>query len=76
MKNVLKRCVRWLQNQYIDWHNERLRNKRRHWTAYGLQGGVVPLGKCSADAAVTKVSQFGVVRYVDTGIAAVFYSDK
>ena len=67
----------YLSNLYIEWHNRRLENKRRPWTAHRIDGGgVVPLGNVSQEKAISKVSQFGSVRFVDTECAVIMYSDS
>jgi hypothetical protein len=64
-------------NAWIEWRNDRLEKSRRRWTAHKIDGGgVVPLGKVSQEKAITKVSQFGSVRFVDTEVACIMYSDK
>lgn len=65
-----------LWNKYVDWRNHRLEHKRRHWTAYRINGGgVVPLGKISQSDAIDKCAKFGSVRFVDSPCAVVFYAD-
>jgi len=66
-----------IANLFIEWHNRRLETKRRLWVAHRIDGGgVVPLGKVNQDKAITKVSQFGSVRFVDTEVAVIMYGDK
>ena len=72
--NTLVALVR---NAHAEWSNSRLENKRRFWTAHRIDGGgVVPLGKVNQEQAITKVSQFGSVRFVDTEVACIMYGDK
>ena len=64
-------------NFFIEWHNRRLENKRRHWTAHRIDGGgIVPLGKLSQSDAIDKLAQWGSVVYVDTEVAVIMFRDK
>ena len=64
-------------NLYIEWHNSRLENSRRQWTAYKINGGgIVPLGKVNQSAAIDKVAQWGSVAFVDSEVAVIMYRDK
>lgn len=64
-------------NLYVEFRNRRLEKKRRPWTAHKVGGGgVVPLGRVSQENAISKVTRFGSVSYVDTEVAIVFYSDR
>lgn len=63
-------------NLCIEWHNTRLENKRRKWTAVKTGGGgTVPLGKVSQAEAIANTTRFGSVDFVDTEVAVVMYSD-
>jgi hypothetical protein len=70
-------CHAFICNTYIGWHNSRLENSRRLWTAHRIDGGgVVPLGKLNQSKAIDKVAQWGSVVFVDTEVAVIMYRDK
>lgn len=73
---ALARFRVWASNRYIEYHNTRLENKKRRWFAVSRIGGRVPLGKVSQDDAISKVSGFGSIIYVDTEVAVIMYSDN
>ena len=66
-----------VNNLYVEYRNSRLERSKRKWTAHKVGGGgVVPLGKVNQETAISKVTRFGNVSFVDTEVAVVFYSDK
>lgn len=63
-------------NLYIEWHNNRLENKRRRWTAVKTGGGgIVPLGKVSQAEAIAKTTKFGSIDFVDSEVAVIMFSN-
>jgi len=72
--NTLVALVR---NAHAEWNNNRLENSRRRWTAHRIDGGgIVPLGKVNQETAISKVAEWGSIRFVDTEVACIMYSDK
>ena len=66
-----------VNNLYVEFRNNLLERKRRKWTAYKIGGGgVVPLGKVDQETAISKVTKFGSIAFVDPEVAVIFYSDK
>ena len=69
--------VAFCNNLIAEFLDQRMRNKKRYWTAYGTFGaGVVPLGKCNMVAAIYRTGKFGTVVTADVEQAAIFYSEK
>ncbi len=75
--NLFPYLLKVVREQHIEYSNTRLEKKRRRWEAHRIDGGgVVSLGKINQYKAIDKVAQFGSVRFVDTEVAVIMYSDK